>query len=52
MMRKKLVRAVLIPIGIVFVPVFSIVLLMSPVELYKEFFRYVKSGEAFGPFDS
>ena len=42
---------ILVPIGMVFMPFFALGMLMNPIELYMEFFKYLKSGEPLGPFD-
>ena len=50
-MKKLLRYTVLVPIGLVFMPFFALGFLMNPLELYKEFFLYLGTGEPLGPFD-
>lgn len=51
-MIKLFIRyVILVPIGMIVMPFFALGLLINPIELYKKFFEYLKSGEPLGLFD-
>lgn len=42
---------ILLPLAMIYMPVFALILWMNPLTLYGEFFDRLRSGEPFGPLD-
>ena len=49
---KLIVRyLIILPLAMIYMPVFALVLWMNPLTLYREFFDHLRSGEPFGLLD-